>query len=393
MSATELNRNPTATADLQQQLRDRLETFKGLETSGRELKLVKEIQRRFCQIYMFSLSASTDRPDLVVKVPIGHSDLAHQEQLLDSTFVDRPRLFERVDADSKSWKEYAALCRIQNHFDRQQDPRFGVVRIYDLLPQQQAMVMQWIDQPCLRQKLYATHRLSSGTRAVELETAFSHTGAWLREHHQLAPLQHCETRNTTLQDYLAAVDRFVVYLADHVGDREGMFRMRDRIVELAYRHLPPNIPTGQVHGDFAPRNVFIGEQDRISVFDTLGRFEAPIYEDIAKMLMTVHASGPQMLSGGMLYARKRLGRFQQAFLEGYFDGPSIPLPAINLFLIQLMLEHWAAVVYRHQEQRGLKRVAKGIRRSLWQFGFHTYLQQLLDSQYGAQEFSGKAVSG
>ncbi|QEG41897.1 phosphotransferase [Roseimaritima ulvae] len=383
----------TVVAVLQEQLRERIDRFERLETSGRELKLVKEVHRRFCQIYMFSLSAESECPDLVVKVPVGHADRAYQEQSSQRSFVDRPRLFDRVDAESKSWKEYAALCRIQNHLDQHPDPRFGVVRVYDLLPQQQAMVMQWIDLPALRQKLYATHRFSSVSRAQRLEPAFSHTGAWLRNHHQLPPLSHCQTRNTTRDDYLAAVERFVAFLADHAGDREGILRMHERIVQWAQSEMPAEIPTGQVHGDFAPRNVFVDDQNCVSVFDTLGRFEAPIYEDIAKMLMTVNASGPQMLSAGMLYPRPRLERFQRAFLEGYFGDQAIPTSVIQLFLVQLLLEHWAAVVYRHREQHGWKRMAKGIRRSLWESGFRSYIDQLLPprSRRGISSGEGREI--
>ncbi|EMI16417.1 hypothetical protein RMSM_06660 [Rhodopirellula maiorica SM1] len=370
--------------DLTDQLQNRLGNYEGLKWTDCQLNLVKEIHRRFCEIYLFSLSPESKQPDLVVKVPIGHSDLAYQEQLLDHTFVDRPRLFGRVEPDSKPWKEYAALRRIQSHFDALGDSRFGVVRVYDLLPQQQAMVMQWIDQSSLRQRLYATHRLSAARKASRLETAFSNTGAWLRQHHQLPALEHCESRSTSRDDYLAAVEQFIAYLSNHVDDPDELRRMHQQIIRLANEHLPSSIPCGQVHGDFAPRNVFIDNANRVSVFDTLGRFNAPIYEDIAKMLMTVKASGPQMLSRGMLYDRKRLQRYEDAFLEGYFDDQTIPLTSIRLFLAQLILEHWAAVVFQHEQQRGFKRVVKGVRRSLWKAGFLTYLREILVAPVGTR---------
>jgi hypothetical protein len=49
-----------------------------------------------------------------------------------------------------------------------------------------------------------------------------------------------------------------------------------------------------------------------------------------------------------------------------------------LFLAQLLLEHWAAVVYRHvQLQRGVKRVVTRLRRVIWQSGFSAYLRDTI----------------
>ncbi|MEX1026675.1 MAG: phosphotransferase [Candidatus Paceibacterota bacterium] len=376
MSQIGINPSMTTSATLTACLRERIADYDRLNGDGNELTLIKEVHRRFCRLYLFRLTSS-GRPDLVVKVPVGHSDVAYETHRHDPCFVDRPRLFERAVPESKSSREYAALCRIQTHFDAKPDRRFGVVRVYDLLPENQAMVLQWIDQPSLRALLYKTHRLANVRRARQLEGAFHHAGAWLRWHHALPSLPHAEIRNTSRDAYLDAVEKFVAYLTNHVSDGDEMRQMHQRIVALAHEHIPTTVPTGQVHGDFAPRNIFVGHGNRVSIFDTLGRFEAPIYEDIAKMLMTVQASGPQLFSRGLFFDHNRLTRFEQHFLEGYFSDQPIPLPTIRLFLAQQLLEHWSAVVYRHQQQRGVKRLAKGLRRTIWQSGFRSYLRHII----------------
>lgn len=363
-----------------EQLRDRMHQYEGLPNNSGELRLVKAIHRRFCRIYLLRVSSGGNQPELVVKVPVGHSDVAYQRQVMDAAFVDRPRLFSRANPANKPRHEYAALCRIQKHFEAKRDSRFHAVKVYDLLPDQEAIVMQWMDQPSMRSKLYASHRFSRQTCTSKLEEAFSHAGAWLHEHHRLAPLDHCESRNGTAEDYLSAIERFVRFLHDHLSHQDELCRIHERIIAEAGDHLPTIIPTGQVHGDFAPRNVLIDDSNRVCVFDTLGRFEAPVYEDIAKMLMTIRVSGPQMITGGTLFNRERLQRFERAFLEGYFGSSTIPWKRIELFLAQLLLEHWAAVVYQHKHQRGVKRIAKSIRRSLWQSGFLNYLREIFETR-------------
>ncbi|WP_153558904.1 phosphotransferase [Roseimaritima sediminicola] len=383
MSASLDHGPPLTVDDLIEQLRQRIDSFVGLDVNPRQCVLVKTIRRRFCQLYLFNLSGRDDSPEILVKVPVGHADVQYQERCRDAAFVDRPRLFGRVDPESKAVKEYEALRRVQTALDAGPDERFGVVRVFDLLPPQHALVMRWVDQPSLRKKLYAAHRLSSPRLACDLETVFGRTGALLRTHHRLPALPHCETRNTTRDDFLAAIDRFVSYLDEHLPGSD-LRRLQQRVIELARGCLPETIPTGQVHGDFAPRNIFVDAANRVSLFDTLGRFEAPIYEDVAKMLMCIHASGPQLISAGVLYAPKRLKRFEDALVRGYFGDRSVPVAAINLFSVQLVLEHWAAIVYRHREHRGAKRIAKQLRRRLWQRGFQQYLNQLLERTETAQ---------
>lgn len=357
-------------------LHDRLKTYDGLGSDTPRLKLVKEVNRRFCNLYLYSLS-ETSSPDLVVKVPIGHADIAYKEKSHDISFVDRPRLFGRANPLAKSQNEYAALKRIETHFDDEQDSRFGVVRIYDMFPEEQAMVMQWVEHPSLRELLYQSHRFGNANRARRLEPAFEHMGAWLRKHHELPSLDHCETRNKSREDYLESIVRFATYLTEHSGNSKLIHWLHERIIAGAMDVLPAELPTGQVHGDYAPRNAFVGPDSRITVFDTLGRFDAPIYEDIAKLLMTVKACGPQLMSGGLLYDARHLQRYERHFLKGYYSDEPIPLKTIRLFEAQLLLEFWTATVYRHREGRGLRRVAKGLRRTIWQSGFKSYLRSIV----------------
>jgi hypothetical protein len=386
MNQVVLQHAPMTAACLIERLRERMEHYDGLNAVGRELKLIKEVPRRFCKLYLFRLSSHSGRPDLVVKVPMGQTRMASQGKDRNRSLPDRPRLFAQADPNTKPRKEYAALRRIQMHFGAQHDPRFGVVPVYDLLPEHQAVVMQWIDLPSLRERLYATHRFGNARQARRLEKAFSHAGAWLRRHHELPQLADSETRNALRDDYLEAIERYVAYLVDRVGNRDELKRMHQRIVALASDHLPTTVSTGQVHCDFAPRNVFIDHEDRVTVIDTLGRFEAPIYEDIALMLMSINASGPQMFSRGLFYDPKRLHRYEHSFLTGYFFDQPVPFPAIRLFLVQLLLDHWAAAVSRHEHQRGIKRVVQGGRLAVRQSAFQAYLRETITTLSSMQSF-------
>lgn len=356
------------------QLRARLVDYEGLDISGC-LKLTKQLDRRFCQLFFYQTSKHSKGADIVVKVPIGRGDVKFWETARGGK--DRPRLFGRANPTQKPLHEFEALRRIQTHFGSQCDARFDIVRVFDFFPMQNALVMGWNPHPSFRQHLYKAHRLAGFAAPTNLEQIFEHLGAWLQQHHQLPRLSHCETRNSSREDYLLAIERFVTYLRDNTDSPEYFSKVGKTIVALAEEHLPTQIDTGQVHGDFAPRNAFISPTNAVSVFDTLGRFDAPIFEDIAKMLMTVKASGLQLVSFGMLFDENSLRRYEKRLLEGYFQNQTIPYALVKLFEAQLLLEHWAAVVYRYRQAHGLRGWVKGVRSYVWSSGFRSYLNHLV----------------
>jgi hypothetical protein len=107
------------------------------------------------------------------------------------------------------------------------------------------------------------------------------------------------------------------------------------------------MPLGLGHGDFAMRNVLV-DHGRIVVMDTRARWRAPVFEDLAQMIVALRANRPQLLSQGALFDGHGLRRLENALLTGYFGGSTVPRLEINLFIVLVLLDLWSAAVERRR---------------------------------------------
>jgi len=111
--------------------------------------------------------------------------------------------------------------------------------------------------------------------------------------------------------------------------------------------------------------MLVGEQNRVTVFDTLARWRAPIYEDLCQFLLGLKLSGMQASLQGWWHPQSVLRQYERYFLEEYFRDQSIPWKTIRYFECTLLLERWAAIVFRAKEAKGMRRLAKSTRAMVW----------------------------
>ena len=82
---------------------------------------------------------------------------------------------------------------------------------------------------------------------------------------------------------------------EFLGRRLGPRRVGDlarRAAELAASALPEETPLAVGHGDYAPRNVFVGQDGSLMVFDPMPRWAQPRLEDVCRFLVGLRSAGP-----------------------------------------------------------------------------------------------------
>jgi Ser/Thr protein kinase RdoA (MazF antagonist) len=150
------------------------------------------------------------------------------------------------------------------------------------------------------------------------------------------------------------------FLARITGDRPYFAEVRraaDRAIEAGALAEP--LPLGLVHGDFAPRNVFVGPDGRVAGFDMAARRYAPTYEDVAYFCMSLR-SGTARLAVRWLASRPpRPSRHADLFLAGYFGEAAVPHRAIAVFVLLVTLDNWARIA-TDPPPRGIFRRAVGV---------------------------------
>ncbi len=332
------------------------------ELAGHEPRVLLERRqsRRNSTLFSFLVSANACEQRLLVKLPHGP---ATWRRLDDGAVDDRPRLSPIPMADAKAQLEFTTLSRIRDHFTVRQDARFGAIRVLDFLPERQAVVMEHVPHPSLSRLMMTNCR--PALWATNCDPALRNAGAWLRIYHDLPALGQTQDRHTSRDEFVGSLREFVEFLMRASQDSRLVERVAAQIESLAQSVLSEFLPLGMSHGDFAPRNIFVGPGQQVTVFDTLARWRAPIYEDIAHFLVSLKLSRPQVYSFGFAFRPDLIARYEEEFLRGYFDQDEIPLGAIRLYEKLLVLEKWAARVYRLREPRGIFRLAQLGAAALW----------------------------
>lgn len=344
--------------------------------------LRRKAMRSNSLLYWFRLQTSDVERRVIVKCPFSRRQLRSGHNQASSTPVGKSAQYPKPPVQVKGLREYRALSAIENYFDQQEDNRFGTIRALDIWTTPYAVVMEEGADQNLKSLFRKANRLLRPFVHHEVLRAFENTGAWLRQYHDMTPLDYTATRDADPASFRSSIAEALDYLRK-AGEKSAILTEAQRIlIEDIACEVPTTWPLGVVHGDFAPRNVLVSPNGRVTVFDTHANWQAPIYEDLAHFLIAVKASGPQIVTQGLLYGKSTLLEYENAFLSGYFGNQEIPRILVSLFECQRLLEWWAALDFRYRKARRLRRIVKGLRLKLWRPSLKRLLSQNLNSIEG-----------
>jgi aminoglycoside phosphotransferase (APT) family kinase protein len=331
-------------------------------------------QRINSRLFEFRVSAGPTHYDLMAKVPF-RVDKFGQPRADGASLPDRPRLFPEPDWRIKGWHEFLCLSAIRDHFLRSDDPRFGAIRVLDAPGPPHSLIMERGPGTNFGN---AWHRTGWRRQDSALQAGFAHAGAWLRRFHGLALFPHTEARQQLRSDFTAAVAAFTSYLANGREGRELSPQITADILQAAHRLLPEHFPLGLIHGDFVPHNILLNPGGRVTVLDTQGRWQAPVYEDLGRFVFAMRRSPIPLIPSAGFRDPGVLDLCEREFLRGYFAAEPIPLAAVRLFECQSLLEWWCTLVHSCQRAQGLPRLAKHCRLVSWRGYLRRHLKRLLE---------------
>ena len=161
--------------------------------------------------------------------------------------------------------------------------------LYDHLPDSRAFVIEQVAEPTLRDRLALSTRFTPRGRRI-LDLAFRNAGAWLREFHALPSPDPGLPLRASVAEVAGALRELTDFFGRVTGDRAyfaAVGRAAERAIEVGAIADP--LPLGLVHGDFAPRNVFVDDDGRVAGFDMAARRRIPAYEDVAYFCMSLRS--------------------------------------------------------------------------------------------------------
>ena len=279
------------------------------------------------------------RPLVLAKVRRGWSGAVQQPGA-------RPRLAsDLLPAAEQTALEFAGLTALHRIFGSGSSD-FGAVRPLEHLAADDTLLMDYVAAPTLRSVLAHSSRLSPQLRRSPHrpgEDAWRRAGSWLRRFQQQMPEAGLPARQATRDDVVDRLEAFGAFLAGRLGDRAAGYAARAG-ARLAADVLPERTPLAVGHGDYAPRNVFLAGDGRLTVFDPLPRWRVPRFEDLCRFLVAARLPAVQVHTQGMAYGAVALDRRERAVIEGYGGDAVLPLPELRCHQLLITLDRWSALV-------------------------------------------------
>ena len=296
--------------------------------------------RPACVLYAIRIGAGSDAARVVAKTRRARSEITSASA--------RPRL--RFDADLSPRRmaelEFSGLRSIASIFGAN-DPAYGVVQPRDLLLEDATVVMDQVNAATLRRVCLGQSRLvrlgRPGSR--RFDDAWRRAGGWLRRYHDSAA--HDTSPERTPTSRRVVVDQFEAYAA-FFANRPGMQPVGDlaaRGAGWAARVMPDPLPVAVGHSDFAPRNMFLGVDGRLTVFDPMPRWQIPRYEDLCRLVVGLRLLGAQVHTQGAAFGREELDRRERDVFTGYY-GDDVPWGVLRCYELLVLLDKWSALVER-----------------------------------------------
>jgi hypothetical protein len=302
------------------------------------VELIGEKSLYHSKFYRFIISADDEQKFVLAKVYFN----VNAQNRQDNYDENRPRISSKTDPDLKVQYQYEALTAIHNHFSSLKDPRFGTVRVLDFILRQKAIIMEEVQGLTLKQLIFKTSRLQPTPVRAVIDSAFQHTGAWLREYHMSTKQNYTKGVLSYRDEYIRNLYKFTDFLSERLSEKPYFKKLTTFVVRLSLNTLPEKFPLGLRHGDFALRNIIVGPENRVTGIDTLSKENTAIYEDIAYFLVSLQIIKIQVFSIGIAINPKKLRVYKKQFLKGYFGLDPIPRIEIYLFEILVLLETWCS---------------------------------------------------
>jgi aminoglycoside phosphotransferase len=206
--------------------------------------------------------------------------------------------------------------------------------------------MEEVQDPSLRRLFVEVNRLHSPFTDVNLDTPFRNVGAWLRTYHALPKRNGVETRLARRTEFAELLVKVTDFLSNALGNESFFQNVASTTTANALEALPDLLPLGLGHGDYAMRNILVGPNNRVTILDTLARWQTSIYEDIAHFLVGLKMNRLQAVTQGLAFSPQRLAHYEEEFLAGYFGQEPIPFQSIRLYEILVLLNRWTSHVSR-----------------------------------------------
>jgi hypothetical protein len=312
-------------------------------------------RRPSCSLFVARLGTEPGAPRILAKARSASSGRDTTAPPPAGT-VPRPTLgtgslspFEQTAA------EFRALQSIRALFGGEH-PAFGAIRPLDRLAAEATILMDYVDAGTLRQRVMGELRVRRPWASADARDSlpWRRAGEWLRVFQDPSTTPPLPARQSTRDEVAEKFTAYHDYLVAQLGPR-GVGDVARRGAALAAAVLPDRLPLAVGHGDYAPRNMFVSADARVTVFDPLPRWMVPRYEDVCRFMVSLRLLGVQVHTRGAAIDEQRIEEHERQVLTGYLADDNSCLAQVRSYQLLILLDKWSALVAASQSGRSFNR--------------------------------------
>lgn len=305
--------------------------FPELDPARTDMRVRWHRRRLRCSLAAVDLVDGTTARTVVVKVR------ADQVAERAGERHGRPRVAGGdVRAREAAVLEHAGLVALERAVGDGPAPGLRAVRPLALLPELAALVMAEVGGPTLKDVL---QRSSRPHRAGPTDLRpWRNAGALLAAYQQQAAPPGATPWLSTPAETADLVGRLVGYLRSRRAPEDVLLAVERRVDGLLSQVRGP-LRLAPSHGDFAPRNLFAGDDGAVALFDPMPAWTVPTAYDLATFSVALRTSGVQLATRGAAFARDGLEEREAALLAGHGTSPDDPL--LRVLVLLGLLDRWS----------------------------------------------------
>jgi aminoglycoside phosphotransferase (APT) family kinase protein len=310
-------------------------------------------RRPSCSLFVVRLGSDPGAPRVLAKARSASPGRDTAARAAAGT-VRRPTLgIGSLTAFEQTAAEFRALQSIRALFGGDH-PAFGAVRALDWLAAEATILMDYVDAGTLRQRVMGELRVRRpwASAGPPDPRPWQRAGEWLRAFQGSATTPSLPTRQSTRDEVTERFAAYHDYLAAQLGPR-ALGDVARRGEALAAAVLPERLPLAVGHGDYAPRNMFVADDGRVTVFDPLPRWMVPRYEDLCRFMVSLRLLGVQVHTRGAAIDQRRIEEHERQALAGYLADDHGCLAEVRAYQLLILLDKWSALVAASQPGRSL----------------------------------------
>ncbi|WP_262695892.1 phosphotransferase family protein [Kordiimonas aquimaris] len=207
-------------------------------------------------------------------------------------------------------------------------------RAHAFLPDVNAIVMDWVDAPPLRNALWRS-AFSSEDKLAYVKSA----AQWLRRFHENSGIENKPFDATALCNQIE--NRLEQSPASAVDMRDSaLFKSAYERLKTIASTNSVLAPHAKLHGDFTPTNILIKDNDAVGI-DIWGVRYGTIYEDVARILTYLGINSPFALKRSVLMNEDDPTPLFHTFAQGYgADYMRCDASALWFSLLYQQLRRW-----------------------------------------------------